>query len=151
MVCSPAMSAEQFKNPPENTHRCEELHVLWLERLLLQLLNWNCTRGITLEKNLTSVHTATRDSVGQHQWNNMRGSTLERNRITAFHVARVSLIPLLYSIIQKTNVWNHEIMSEFIFRSSSFKCNTASSSNMTDMLSNNTPYKSGQNQTWTAQ
>ncbi len=43
-------------------------------------------------ENLTSVHTATRDSVCQETWNHMRGSTLERNRITALHAGRVHSI-----------------------------------------------------------
>ncbi len=38
--------------------------------------DWKNTRGFTLERNLTNVHTVTRDSVGQKTWNHTRGSTL---------------------------------------------------------------------------
>ncbi len=63
---------------------------------------WNHMRGFTLERNLTSVHTVTRDSVIHHIWKDMRGFTLERNLITALHVGSVSIIHLLYTDIQKT-------------------------------------------------
>ncbi len=108
----------------------ENICALSVRRLLFQLINWNGTRlstlernltsvhiatrdsvgqdiwkhmrGSTLERNLTSVHTATRDSVGQENWNHTRGFTLERNRITVLNVGRVSVIHLIYGVIKHT-------------------------------------------------
>jgi len=45
-----------------------------------------------LPKNLTSVHTVTRDSVYHPIWKHMRRSTSERSRTRVISVERVSLL-----------------------------------------------------------
>ncbi len=47
-------------------------------------------RGSTLERNLTSVHTVTRDSITQDTWKHMRGFILERNRSLVISAGRDS-------------------------------------------------------------
>lgn len=64
-----------FEITPEKSVVWRIVWALFVGNLLLQMVNSDTTKEFKLEKNLTSVHAMTRDSVSQ----DMRGSTLKRS------------------------------------------------------------------------